>query len=60
MVVDNVYEMISFSQGNLLEKCIIFNIQRRSQVESDFDDNFYKLTVQLMEKRWKILEKEKF
>ena len=37
MFIDKVHEIKSFKQGNWLEKCIIFNTQKRNQAVNDFE-----------------------
>ena len=43
MIVDKVYDIISFKQSRWLEKCINFHTQRRNQAVNDFEKDFYKL-----------------
>ena len=43
MVVDKVYEIISFKQSKWLEKYINFNTQKRNLSKNDFEKDFYKL-----------------
>ena len=43
MLIDKVYEIISFKQSRWLEKYINFNIQKRIQAVNDFEKDFYKL-----------------
>ena len=43
MIVDKVYEAISFRQSKWLEKFISFDSPKRSQAVTDFDKCFYKL-----------------
>ena len=43
MIVEKVYEIIYFKQSKWLEKCIIFNTQKRNQAVNDFEKDFYKL-----------------
>ena len=43
MIVDKVYEIISFKQSKWLEKYINYNTQKRNQAVNDFEKDFYKL-----------------
>ena len=43
MIIDKVYDMISFKQSRWLEKYINFNAQKRNQAVNDFEKDFYKL-----------------
>ena len=43
IIVDKVHEIISFRRSRWLEKCIIFNTQKRNQTKNDFEKDFYKL-----------------
>ena len=43
MVVEKIQEIISFKQGNWLEKYIKFNTQKRNTAKNDFEKDFYKL-----------------
>ena len=43
MIVDNVHNIISFTQSGWLEKYINFNTQKRNQAVNDFEKDFYKL-----------------
>ena len=43
MIVDKVYEIISFEQSKWLEKFINFNSQKRNQAVIDCEKDFYKL-----------------
>ena len=43
MIVDKVYNIISFRQSRWLETYINFNTQRRNQAVNDFEKDFYKL-----------------
>ena len=43
MIVDKVYNIISFRQSRWLEKYIYFNTQKRNQAVNDFEKIFYNL-----------------
>ena len=43
MIVEKVYEIISFKQSKWLEKFISFNTQTRNLAKNDFETDFYKL-----------------
>ena len=43
MIVDKVYNIISYRQSRWLEKYINFNTQKRNQAVNDFEKHFYKL-----------------
>ena len=43
MIVDKVYNIISFRQSKWLKKYISFNTQKRNQTKNDFEKDFYKL-----------------
>ena len=43
IIVDKVHEIISFRRSRWLEKCIIFNTQKKNQTKNDFEKDFYKL-----------------
>ena len=43
MIVDKVYNVISFKQSRWLEKFINFNTQKRNQAVNNFEKDFYKL-----------------
>ena len=43
MVVDKIYEKISFKKSKWLEKYINFNTQKRNKAKNDFEKDFYKL-----------------
>ena len=45
MVVDKVYEIISFQQSKWLEKNINFNTQKRNEAVNDFEKVFYSLLI---------------
>ena len=40
-----IHEIISFKQGNWLEKYISFNTQKRNRAKNDFEKDFIKLLV---------------
>ncbi len=62
MVIDKVYEIISFKQSKWLEEYLNFNTQKRNQAVNDFEKKFYKLlknaffgkTVEIYRNRFKI------
>ena len=43
MLVDKIYEIISFKQSKWLEKHINFNTQKRNKAKKDIEKGFYKL-----------------
>ena len=43
MIVEKVYEVISFKHSKWLEKYINFNTQKRNKTKNDFEKDFYKL-----------------
>ena len=43
MIVDEVHEIISFEQSKWLEKCVVFNTQKRNQAVNGFEKDFYRL-----------------
>ena len=43
MIVDKVYDIISFKQSRWIERYINFNTQKRNQAVNDFEKDFYKL-----------------
>ena len=45
MIVEKIYEIISFKQSRWLEKYISFNTQKRNKTKNDFEKEFYKLLV---------------
>ena len=45
MVVERIYEVISFKQNKWLEKYINFHTQKRNKAVNDFEKDFYKLLI---------------
>ena len=45
MVVEKIYEIISFKQSKWLESYISFNTQKRNKAKNDFEKDFSKLLV---------------
>ena len=43
MIVDKVYDIISFRQSRWLENCRNLNTQKRNQAVNDFEKEIYKL-----------------
>ena len=43
MIVDKVYDIISFKQSSWLQKYINFDTQKRNQAVNDFEKDFHKL-----------------
>ena len=43
MIVDRIYNIISFKQSRWLKKYISFNTQKRNKAKNDFEKDFYKL-----------------
>ena len=43
MIIDKVYNIISFKQNKWLEKNINYNTQKRNKAKNDFEKDFYKL-----------------
>ena len=40
MIVDKIFEIISFKQSMWFEKCTIFNTPERNQAVNDFEKDF--------------------
>ena len=45
MVVEKIYEVISYKQSKWLEKYINFNTQKRNKAVKHFEKDFYKLLI---------------
>ena len=45
MIVEKIYEIISFKQSRWLKKYISFNTQKRNKAKNDFEKDFFKLLV---------------
>ena len=43
MIVDKIYNIISFKQNKWLAKYIVFKTQKKNQAVNDFTEDFYKL-----------------
>ena len=43
MVVEKIYEIISFEQNEWLENYLKFNTQKRNKAKNEFEKDFYKL-----------------
>ena len=49
VIIDKIYEIISFNPRKSLEKYIYFILQKRNRAKNDFEKDFYKLLINAFE-----------